>query len=219
MAIAAWGWTGASSWKRTRVLRKPSRRLNSAPLNTSSPLGPVTRAWRMRPEVEVSKGTDGGDTVDFNKGATQFLGLKGLAPIAHWTDLVEIGDASEIGKLTIPDFTTVLGTATTTTMEYGVNQPAAIEQHLAIGLGYSLAGRSRFRPDSLIHLARHSGLKIKKLTGTPLGHGIGASGNRLGPQRGQRPFGRHLTAHHTRQITFEANEINRLQAISPRHDP
>jgi hypothetical protein len=165
------------------------------------------------------QGLDGGDTVDFYKGATQFLGLKGLAPITHRTDLVEIGDASEIGKLTIPDFTTVFGIATTTTVEYGINQTATIEQHLAIGLGDSLAGRSRFRPDPLIHLTCHSGLKIKKLTGTPLGHGIGASGNRLGPQRSQRPLGRHFTAHHTRQITFEANEINHLQAISQRHNP
>jgi hypothetical protein len=121
--------------------------------------------------------------------------------------------------LTIPDFTTVFGIATTTTVEYGINQTATIEQHLAIGLGDSLAGRSRFRPDPLIHLTRNSGLKIKKLTGTPLGHGIGASGNRLGPQRSQRPLGRHLTAYHTWQITFEANEINHLQAISQRHNP
>ena len=104
-------------------------------------------------------------------------------------------------------------------MEYGINQTAAIEQHLAIGLGDSLAGRSRFRPDPLIHLTCHSGLEIKQLTGTPLGHGIGASGYRLGLQCGQRPFGRHLTAHHTRQIIFEANVINRLQAIPQRHDP
>jgi hypothetical protein len=66
-------------------------------------------------------------------------------------------------------------------MEYGINQTAAIKQHLAIGLGDSLAGRGCFRPSSLVHLTGHSGLEIKKLTRAPLGHGIGACGHRLGP--------------------------------------
>ena len=141
--------------------------------------------------------------------------IEALVPSVHRAVVVVIANAHQIGQLLAPHLAAGLGRPTRAAVEHRIDQTAAMHQNQGSGGIDGLPSAWGLRFDALVHLAGNGGFHIEVALFAPLPEGVGACGNRLGLERGERPAGRHLTAHHTGQIGLDPKPVDGQHATAP----